>query len=387
LTATVLAFTTAAILAGVFIGCTSDGPTSPTPTTQAPPPPVAAAPAPAPAPTPGLVDPTAAPGFELACLGGSTLTVKNTGGVVAAIETFYTSFDNQDLAFGLQKHTVQNGDTVTRTFPDVCIQGDADAPGSKLIGGCFYDIKGNPFVPSRSPEKVKECRDRCVEKWVEAEPTYSEWEDVIEETDLSESTQTPKCYKSQRRKVTVYEQNSCTQATRTIREDWEYRKVEIQCPCVPEWKKWEDYNDQYPRYTAWGECVRGERTRYRIYYEQNTCNKEIKELERKKETEKCEEPCSAPTLGTFTFDKPLGNEKDECKKFGDYEPTCKTDAPKDDGEFGAEGGIDSCPKSGTTFYLSKCGQATYVLGASYAPACPDGQGLGLSHTTGCVCKK
>lgn len=232
---TVLAFTTAAILAGVFIGCTSDGPTSPTPTTQAPPPPVAAAPAPDPAPTPGLVDPTAAPGFELACLGGSTLTVKNTGGVVAAIETFYTSFDNQDLAFGLQKHTVQSGDTVTRTFSDVCIQGDADSPGSKLIGGCFYDINGNPFTPSRNPEKVKACRDRCVEKWVEAEPEYGDWEDVIEVEDSGLTANTQEgCHKTQRRKVTITEYNSCPKQERVKSEEWEYRKVEIPCPCVYE---------------------------------------------------------------------------------------------------------------------------------------------------------
>lgn len=229
---TVLGFAASAILAGVIIGCDTSGPTSPTPTTEAPPP-VAAAPAPAPTATPTAVQPDD-PGlaFELSCLADSTLTVKYNGGASrATIETFYTSFDDQTTPFGKQSHTVEAGGTVRRAFGQVCIQGDADQPGVKLIGGCFYDIKGNPFIPSREPAKVKECRDRCVPEWRELEPEYGDWEDYTQAEAFTEAT-TQGCYKDQRRRKIVREQNSCTKEQRVKSETYETRKLEIQCPCV-----------------------------------------------------------------------------------------------------------------------------------------------------------
>lgn len=153
-----LAFAAGIVIQGCDSGGTITGPT--TTTTSAP-----AAAAPSPTATPALIDPATPSAFELACLADSTLTVKYIGQASrVTIETFYTSFDNQDLAFGKQSHTINAGDTATRAFGQGCIQGDADQPGVKLIGGCFFDKDSKPFIPSRNPEKVAACRTTpCVE--------------------------------------------------------------------------------------------------------------------------------------------------------------------------------------------------------------------------------
>ncbi len=221
---------TLAFTAGIVLqGCDGGSLTGPTSTTTTRTPPTAAAtPVPAPIPTPAAVaNPTPA-GFDLACLADSTLTVKYTGQASrATIETFYTSFDNQTLEFGKQSHTVNSGDTVTRAFGKACIQGDADQPGVKLIGACFFDKAGAPFNPSRNPEKVTECRTvPCVEEWRESEPeiTYGEW-------GACQRGETA-CGQTRLVTISIYETNSCTRVRRlkSTREVIDERPCE--CPCV-----------------------------------------------------------------------------------------------------------------------------------------------------------
>jgi len=192
-------------VACLLAACNSGTVTGPDPveTVAQAPEPVAAA---TPAPQPVAGGPTTA--FELSCGSGSTLSVKYNGPASrATIETFYTSFDNQDLVFGKQSHTVNAGDSVTRTF-DVCQQADADQPGVKLIGGCFFDKRGEPFNPTKSPEKVAECR--CVPTWKRAEKyetIYGEW-----------VTAQDACSKTRTVTYRYTETQSCTNATRTVDE-------------------------------------------------------------------------------------------------------------------------------------------------------------------------
>jgi hypothetical protein len=94
--------------------------------------------------------------------------------------------------------------------------------------------------------------------------------------------------------------------------------------------------------------------------------------------------CVGPTSGQYgPLGGPLGNPTSECSYFGSYTPTCKTE-PQSVG-VNINTSLPACPRTGTLFYLSKCGQSTYVVGTTYAPSCPQGQGLGWSHTTGCAC--
>lgn len=108
--------------------------------------------------TPQPVAPTPTPeGSELWGNGG-TLYVKYRGTASrAVVETWYTSFDNQNAAQGFETATVNNGDTVSR-YIGVCRQGDARIVPGKELGGVFFDKAGNPFNPTRNPEKVTECR-------------------------------------------------------------------------------------------------------------------------------------------------------------------------------------------------------------------------------------
>lgn len=225
-----------AFAAGIVLqGCDSGSVSGPTPTTEAPAP-VAAAPAPAPTPTPGAVageDPAA---FTLEGYAPSTIRVTYNGEAAQAkVETFYTSFDDQTTAFGKQQHTVSKGAFIERAFGQVCIQGDADQPGVKLIGGIFFDIDGKPFNPTKEPAKTKACRDRCVPEWKELEErSIGEWEDYQAPPSFGEAAITDKCYKDQRRLIIVFEENKCPQGKRELRRFYEYRKVEIPCPCVYE---------------------------------------------------------------------------------------------------------------------------------------------------------
>lgn len=158
------------VAACALAACNSGTVTGPDPVetvAQAPEPVAAATPAPQPVAQPE----NPSPSFGLSCKSGSTLNVKYNGPASrATIETFYTSFDNQDLVFGKQSHTVNAGDSVTRTF-GACQQADADQPGVKLIGGCFFDKRGEPFNPTRSPEKVAECRTPTPRPTPSPEPT------------------------------------------------------------------------------------------------------------------------------------------------------------------------------------------------------------------------
>lgn len=218
-------------LAVVMVGCDAAGPTRPDPVTKAPEP-VVAAPAPAPSATPGaapVADNPAA--FELSCLSDSTLTVKYNGEASRAqVDTFYTSFDDQTTPFGKQSHVVARGDTVTRAFGQVCIQGDADQPGVKLIGGCFFDINGKPFKAVPGAPQIAECRNRCVPRLEESEEETGEWEPY--EPEATETNGDEKCYRYERRLVIVWEVNTCTKAKRELRRYYKSRKIEIECPCV-----------------------------------------------------------------------------------------------------------------------------------------------------------
>lgn len=204
------------------------GPTSNTPN---PAPAPVAAPQPEATPTPAAPAPapSTGPAFTLVGSTPSTITVTYNGEASSAtIETFYTSFDDQETPFGKQSHTVNRGDSVVRAFGQVCIQGDADQPGVKLIGGVFFDINGAPFNPSRNPEKVKECRDRCVPEWKELEPTY---EPYVQAEQFSVSTVTQsECYRDQWK--IIREQNTCTKEIREksrekIRTNYEAPKLSI----------------------------------------------------------------------------------------------------------------------------------------------------------------
>lgn len=173
--------------------------------------------------------------FELSCLDSSTISVKYTGGASrAAIDTWYTSLDDQDTAFAKQSHQVNSGDTVTRSFGVSCIQGDADQPGVKLIGGCFFDKDGKPFIPSRNPEKVTACRTKpcdpaSKESWIEdAEYSDGQWGSCSPDNQPPNyaSAATQQCFKKKTRTWTSI--NVCTKEKR-YRTVWVYDECECQC--------------------------------------------------------------------------------------------------------------------------------------------------------------
>lgn len=210
------------------IACTAEGPTTPpqTETIQRAPetPAVAATPAPTPVATP-------APGtssFELTGAKPSTIYVKYTGEAsFVTIVTFYTSFDDQNTQFGKQSHTVKSGDTVTRAFDGICIQGDADQEGVKEIGGVFFDINGAPFNPTRNPEKVTECRGRCVPEFRDS-TTYEYGE--YDECKRGESQEG--CYQSRKVTTIITTVNTCTKESKEKSRTVSYETRSCECPCV-----------------------------------------------------------------------------------------------------------------------------------------------------------
>jgi hypothetical protein len=276
-----------AFVAGVvFVGCDAGGPTAPDPVAQQPAP-VAEAPAPAASPTPKPVaeDPTGA-AITLACFGGAQMVATYNGPAsFAEVETWDTDFDNQNPQPRphLQTDLVALGKTVTRTF-EACRQGDAAVKGGKE-SGCFWDIKGSPFIPSREPAKTAECRARCTPVWRELEEVRvidEEWSDYVPDTQ-PESVQ---CVKHQRRYVIHREQNSCTKEIRDLGEKfYETRTVPIECPCVnvPTTRTVDDWG-------AWsnvaGAC--GTRTGKRTVYTLNSCtNQETSETSEAKDEKTC----------------------------------------------------------------------------------------------------
>jgi len=150
----------------------------------------------------------------------------------------------------------------------------------------------------------------------------------------------------------------------------------VACVCVPTYTTREVV-------TYEGTCAN--RVKVTTTYTKNSCTgEETSSVKREAAPEECSVCETAPPApGTYVYSGPLTNPTAECAKFGNFVPTCKTETVSATGVL--ETSLTSCPKSGTLFYLSKCGQSTYVVGLGYPPICPTGQGLGWSHTTGCSC--
>lgn len=224
----------AALVLALAVGaCQSDtaGPTGSTdiPVATSTPAPAAPAPTPTPAAQPGA-EPQKV--FTLDAYAPSTIAVTYNGEASQArITTYWTSLDDHNTVFDVKEHLVNKGGTVVRAFGMGCIQADADQPGVKEIGGYWFDINQKPFDPRRNPEKISECRNQCVPTWRELEPEFGPWEQYVADDSVQAATVTPKCFKSERRKKTVREQQSCTNTIRVKSETWETREVEIECQC------------------------------------------------------------------------------------------------------------------------------------------------------------
>lgn len=210
-------------------GSTISGPSPEQSEPQASAPVVQATPAPQP-----VADPTpSGSSFKLYGEKG-VLYVEYSGSVRTAVETYYTSFDDQTTKFAVQVDNVEPKSTLKRSFPvSTCFQGDAEQVGVKPIGGVFFDINGDPFNPTKNPEKVAECRNQCVPKWelLEEVRIIGEWVEYTPEQNAD--TVDSKCYKYYRRLVIKREKNSCTREERDKGEQYyEYKQTEVQCPCV-----------------------------------------------------------------------------------------------------------------------------------------------------------
>lgn len=103
------------------------------------------------------VDPVDAKLFAVSCHAGSTMRVKYLGTGETGVTTWWSTFDDQHTAIGKEHTTVVAGGIVEREF-GACAQSDANG-GGRFVGACFFDKRGNPFVPSRSPNLVQECRN------------------------------------------------------------------------------------------------------------------------------------------------------------------------------------------------------------------------------------
>lgn len=147
------------------------------PTSEAPIPVAQATPAPAATPTPA---PQTAPGEENP---GYLIEFENNAGFKVTNKTtigqeyraYITSFDNQELELAFKvSGTVPPDESWGGSFNATCVQLDITqhgVAGLPLKGGAaFFDKNGKQFNPSRSPEKVTECRTTpCKEEWVPVE--------------------------------------------------------------------------------------------------------------------------------------------------------------------------------------------------------------------------
>jgi len=186
-----------------------------------------ATPAPAQPAAPPVSPTTPSGGWAVECTAGSRMTVGYSGSSDRAdVETYYTSFDNQNLKFGLERRTVERGSEFTRVFP-TCVQSDVDPLKGNSAGHCYFDINGQPFSDPKSP-KVQECRDRCVpeQSWEEEkERTYGEWLPGPAPNTTSASTQNL-CVRYEHRLIIVWEHNTCTKARREKSRRYEQRTIE-----------------------------------------------------------------------------------------------------------------------------------------------------------------
>lgn len=282
------------VLGVLLVGCDSGGGTvsGPEPVNQPAPAPAVAAEAPA-APTP-VADPTTTPDHECSIGKDASFSVKNNSTIPQQYAAWWTDFDNQDLVRGTHgPFEFKPGDSMIGSFNRQCVQVDVGQTvnGTPYCFG-FIDKEGNPFVPSRAPEKVAACRTKpCVEKWTvdeKPEVNYGKWSECA--IDQGESiTQT--CSKSRTVTTIYYETNSCTQERRVARKSETTEKEACECPCI---EKWTEVKEPKIITGDWSECVLGERTRTDIwiYYEISSCTEETRELRRKekKYTEECQTP-------------------------------------------------------------------------------------------------
>jgi hypothetical protein len=165
--------------------------------------------------------------------------VKYNGVIPVTISSWYSGFDNQNSVIALQNQLLQPKGSLQRCLNLPCIQVDAagkDGAG-KLIGFAFFDKSMNPFVPSRAPQKVAECRTTpCVEKWSPVEgfdTTYGEWSACTYPPSVkATSWHQVQCSKHRTITKTYYEQNSCTYARRVLRTSTDTEVVSCDCPRV-----------------------------------------------------------------------------------------------------------------------------------------------------------
>lgn len=216
-----------AVVAGAQHACQANRPGEPTPTAEQ-----VAAPSQAPAaaaPSPKPVDGGTPSSFEIWGAAPGVLYVKYTGTVPAGIETYRTTFDDQTTPLEKQEHTIQPGQTLERKFSvRFCFQGDGDQPGVKELGGIFFDKDGEPFVPSRNPEKVQECR--CTPTWVEDEEDaveYGSWGACTAPQGTGGQAQ---CSRTRSKTVTTYETETCTNARRVKKVLELFDSEPCECP-------------------------------------------------------------------------------------------------------------------------------------------------------------
>lgn len=143
-----------------------------------------------PAPQPVAVTPAPGSAFKLSGAKG-VLILEYSGSARTSVQTYYTSFDDQTTKFAVETHNVEPNSELKREIGS-CRQGDAEQVGGGFSGGVFFDKNGDPFNPTRNPEKVAECRV-CV-------PVYTERTAVTYEGEGCRRVKV----------TTVYTLNSCT---------------------------------------------------------------------------------------------------------------------------------------------------------------------------------
>lgn len=238
--------------------CGGSSTTGPSQTIDAPQPVAAAPAAPAATPTPA---PAAGPSTEYDCyVNNSGFHVKNLTSDTQRWQVYTTGFDEQHFATsvipasGVQRTVGPN--TVWEDNPGFkCAQVDVTQELTFVgqAGGrpqCYgyFDKNGVTFHPGTSPEKIAECR--------QCDPKTSHWT-TIEEPTIGEWEIDPQpdsveqiCYKYERRLVIYYEQNDCSKEKRELRRTYEKRKTQIPCPCVEP-----SPTPEIPGAYSWGEAI------------------------------------------------------------------------------------------------------------------------------------
>jgi len=224
----------AACVVSSLAACGGDSVTN-IPVSENPAPVAVATPAPAPAATPTPAPQTAPgeenPGYAIEFENNAGFKVTNKTDIRQEYRAYTTSFDNQSAELAHQLSLppgVPPGESWGGSFNATCVQLDITQHGYAGLplkgGAAYFDKDGRQFNPSRSPEKVTECRTTpCKEEWVPVE---------YEDAGLTASANDGWGQCSATPTVNVQTQTSCSQSRRVRNTCTGEIKTETQpCQC------------------------------------------------------------------------------------------------------------------------------------------------------------